>query len=97
MPIGIGVPLLDLVLPPCYDKDGFLNVGAGDLVASSVVINPQTQMEEPATELLAGFGLVRSRMKQVLKRHKLNRWIWIGPEARRLLQERRVRITSPSV
>ena len=26
VPIGIGVPLLDLVLPPCYDKDGFLNV-----------------------------------------------------------------------
>jgi hypothetical protein len=97
VPTAIGVPLLQLVLPPCYEKDGVLNVGAGDLIASSVVINPATQHEEPAAELLAAFDLVRSRLKQVLTRHKLKTWIWIGPEALRLLQQEQVRITAPNV
>jgi hypothetical protein len=96
VPVGIGVPLLELVLPPCYEENDLLNVGAGDLAASQVVINPTTQREEPAPELLAGFELVRSQMKRVLTRHKLKRWIWIGPEALRLLQEQRVRITAPN-
>ena len=25
--VGIGVPLIELVLPPCYEKDGLLNIG----------------------------------------------------------------------
>jgi hypothetical protein len=94
---GPGVPVITLFLPHGLEVDGILNLYAGDLTAPRTVFDPVAQTETPAEALNAAFDCIRARMKQILKRHMITRWNWIGPDALRLLGQQRVRIAAKGV
>lgn len=90
-------PVIDLMLPACYESEGVTNLGVGILGAPERTSVQAPDQNGRIDEVVASFGDVRLRFRQVLKRHKMRRWIWIGPDALRLVIEKKARLTAPGL
>ena len=88
-----GGPVLRLVLPPCYEQGGVINLGPGMLSCPRWTIKPGTyDAKKPSAELRAGFKEVKAILKRQLVRLKVRPDIWSGQEASRLVEEGRAKI-----
>ncbi len=89
-----GGPSLDLSLPACYEEEGFVNLAHGMFSYHTEYQNPETGAWVIASaELKAGYRDILGRMKRHLVRHRFHELIWTGPDALRLLQEGKARIS----
>lgn len=89
--------VMQLFIPPFYEEGGVMQLGAGSLSAPGSLLDTQTEEFLPTENLMAAFNDVRTRMKRVLKRHKMTKWIWIGPDGLRLVKEGAGRLTAPGL
>jgi hypothetical protein len=88
---------ISLFIPPFYEESGVMQLGAGRLSAPGTLMDTKTGESLPAANLVAAFSDVRALMRRVLKRHRMTRWIWIGPDGLRLVPEGKGRLTAPGL
>lgn len=83
---------MSLLLPRPAERDGRLELHAGSLDVPGEVIDPETHTHVPGIDIGRAFERVRAQAKKVLMRHRMSTWIWIGPDALRLLRAGRLKV-----
>jgi hypothetical protein len=91
----LGGPCLELTLPAAFEDRGILCLNTGSLVRHREFFNPATSLwEKPSMDLKAEYQKMAKIIRTCLTKPDHRSSVWIGREARRMLEAGKARITA---